>query len=263
MPPNNSLKSKITWTFNRLSSNRLLRSNSDVERLRFHELRGKFRNKRTNNKALVKLIECIMLHNIGKVWTRWLKSRVCNRVGSSKVGRWGLKRLERIIRGCNSHNIQSKTLFSSSHKSQLLTILITLSKMMTYYFKTGRSSGLMSKDWQLCRPPWDLSTLLIWTKIQKQMTFLRKQNQRRLIDVWWIRLHSLKHKYWPWVTVFSNLRSKRRRMRVSSSCFRPEWDTSRKRSLMANPKLMATKIRRDLVFSSTMVMHRMIRMVKI
>lgn len=148
MPPNNFLKLKITWMFNRLSSNRLLRSNSDVVRHRFHELRGKFKNKRVNNRALVKLIECIMLHSIGKVWTRWLKSRACNRVDSNKPGRWGLKRLERIIRGCNSHSIPLKTLSSSSHHSQLLTILITLSKMMTLCFRTNRSSRLMSKDWR-------------------------------------------------------------------------------------------------------------------
>lgn len=119
-PHNSSLKLKIKWTFKqtfrilsskRLSSNkRLPRSNSDVVRLKFRALRGKFNYKRTNNKVLVKLIECNIIHShIDKVLTQWHKSHECNREDSNKAGLWDLKKLERTTSGRPSHNVLFKT----------------------------------------------------------------------------------------------------------------------------------------------------------
>lgn len=119
-PPNSSPKLKITWTFKptfkrlsskRLSSNkRLPRSNSDVVRLKFRALRSKFNYKRANNKVLVKLIECNIIHNhIDKVLTQWHKGHECNREDSNKAGLWDLKKLERTTSGRPSHNVLFKT----------------------------------------------------------------------------------------------------------------------------------------------------------
>ena len=257
MHPNSCLRSKIAFRLTKLSSNRLHKSNLDVVRRRFRELRGKYKNRRVN-KVSVKLVECI-IRRIGKAWIRWCRSStwICNREGNfSKVGRCDLRRSGRLIRECsrNAPCIECS-------RSQHLTTLTTLNKMTIRFSRVGRSRGQMSRGWRLCQLRWDHSTLHILIGIHKQMISLRKVRSRPRIDVWWTKLHSWRPRSWPWATESSNSKSRRRKMKASCNSSRRGWDTSKRKNSPPSASLMPMGInpRPAAAFLYTTAMHRVTR----